>query len=90
MGVGYKASIEDGQVVLRVGLSHPVKVSLTPGVDCQAPSPNKLNITGIDLRSITRFAANIRRIRPPEPYSCKGIYVSNETIKKKEGKRNSK
>ena len=71
---------------MRVGLSHNVVIPLEEGIKCSIPTPNKIILSGIDLKQITGFAAKIRRVRPPEPYSGKGIYVSDEQIKRKEGK----
>lgn len=88
MGVGYKATFSDGLLSLRVGLSHNVDMKIPEGIKCSIPSQNKILLSGIDLRLLTEFAAKIRKIRPPEPYSGKGIYVADETIKRKEGKRN--
>lgn len=87
VGVGYKAVLENGKIVLRVGLSHTVSLPVEDGVKCSIPAPNKIILSGIDLKTVTGFAAKIRRIRPPEPYSGKGIYVSDEQIQRKEGKK---
>jgi large subunit ribosomal protein L6 len=87
VGVGYKATKEEETINLRVGLSHNVSIPITEGVDCQVPTSNRILISGADLHKISQFAAKIRRVRPPEPYSGKGIYVGDETIKRKEGKR---
>ena len=86
VGVGYKAMLENDKIVLRVGLSHNVVMQLEDGIKCSVPTPNKIILSGIDLKQITGFAAKIRRVRPPEPYSGKGIYVSVVTVKRKEGK----
>jgi large subunit ribosomal protein L6 len=86
VGVGYKAVLEGGSLVLRVGLSHNVVIPIEADIKCTVPSQNKIVLCGIDLKTLTGFAAKIRRVRPPEPYSGKGIYIGDEQIKRKQGK----
>lgn len=88
MGVGFKSFLENGSINLKVGLSHNVAIPVPVGVKCQIPTPTKIILMGCDLREITALAAVIRRVRPPEPYSGKGIYVGDETIERKAGKKN--
>ncbi|KAI9335976.1 ribosomal protein L6, alpha-beta domain-containing protein [Obelidium mucronatum] len=91
VGVGYRAALEekDGvkQVTLKLGHSHPVIEKIPDGVDVNVPTPQRLILSGIDKQKVTQFAANIRKHRPPEPYNQKGVFVGDETIKKKEGKK---
>ncbi|TPX55470.1 hypothetical protein CcCBS67573_g09465 [Chytriomyces confervae] len=87
VGVGYRAALEDQKVVLKLGHSHPITVNVPQGVDVNVPAPQRLILRGIDLQVVSQFAANIRKHRPPEPYNQKGVFVGDETIKKKEGKK---
>ncbi|TPX56151.1 hypothetical protein CcCBS67573_g09380 [Chytriomyces confervae] len=87
VGVGYRAAVEDQKVVLKLGHSHPITVNVPQGVDVNVPAPQRLILRGIDLQVVSQFAANIRKHRPPEPYNQKGVFVGDETIKKKEGKK---
>ncbi|KAI8831821.1 ribosomal protein L6, alpha-beta domain-containing protein [Chytriomyces cf. hyalinus JEL632] len=87
VGVGYRAALEDQKVFLKLGHSHPITVNVPQGVDVNVPAPQRLILRGIDLQVVSQFAANIRKHRPPEPYNQKGVFVGDETIKKKEGKK---
>lgn len=73
VGVGYRAAMQGKVLVLTVGYSHPVEMD--PGADLEVavPAPNKIVITGIDKEKVGEFAANVRKVRPPEPYKGKGI-----------------
>ena len=86
-GVGYRANIENDNLVLRIGYAHPVKMDIPDGIKCITPSPTKVVLSGTDKQKIFQFAANIRKHRPPEPYNQKGIFVGDETIKKKTSKK---
>ena len=70
-------------VSLKLGHSHPVELPLPEGVEVRIPAPQRLILTGSDLNVVTQFAAKIRAWRPPEPYNQKGVFVGDETIKKK-------
>ncbi|TPX33627.1 hypothetical protein SmJEL517_g03570 [Synchytrium microbalum] len=87
VGVGYRAAVEGANLVLRVGYAHPVILEIPQGVSTSVPAPQRIMLQGINLEEITQFAAKIRRCRKPEPYNQKGIFVGDETIKKKEGKQ---
>ena len=89
VGVGYRAVLENNNrsVSLKLGYSHPVVIDLPEGVTCTVPIPNRLILQGIDLQKVTELAAKIQRWRKPEPYNQKGIFINDETIKKKEGKK---
>lgn len=86
-GVGYRALFEEGKLSLKLGYSHPILLDIPEGVEVKIPAPTRIILQGNDLQKITQFAANIRKWRPPEPYNQKGIFVGDETIKKKEGKK---
>lgn len=87
VGVGYRANLEDDRLVLRLGYSHDVVLPIPRGVNASLPMPTKVVLRGIDWHRVTQFAALIRSKRKPEPYNCKGIFVGDETIVKKEGKK---
>lgn len=84
-GVGYRAGIEGKALVLRVGFSHPVTFNPPAGV-AVGVEKNVITISGIDKQLVGQVAANIREIRPPEPYKGKGIKYTDETIRRKAGK----
>lgn len=86
-GIGYRALMEDGKLSLKLGYSHPILLDIPEGCKLQIPSPTRVIIWGIDKLMVTQFAAQIRSYRPPEPYKQKGVFVGDETIKKKESKR---
>ncbi|KAI8821514.1 ribosomal protein L6, alpha-beta domain-containing protein [Fimicolochytrium jonesii] len=86
-GVGYRALFEQGKLSLKLGYSHPILMEIPEDVEVKIPAPTRLILQGNDLEKITQFAALIRKWRPPEPYNQKGIFVGDETIKKKEGKK---
>lgn len=85
-GVGYKASKEGNKLVLNVGYSNPVEISETEDIQIDVPDANHITIKGIDKQKVGQFAAEVRGVRPPEPYKGKGIKYDYETIRRKEGK----
>lgn len=85
-GVGYKAQIQGGNLVLNVGYSHPVTVVPPAGVKLGVVGANELTVTGVDKTVVGQCAANIKAIRRPEPYHGYGIQYKDETILRKEGK----
>ena len=87
VGVGYKVAIEGQSLNFRLGFSHPIIIEIPEGIKVRLISPTKLIITGPDYQQITQFAAKIRSKRPPEPYNGKGVFVDNEQIIRKEGKK---
>ena len=89
IGVGYKVVVQGKSVVLTVGFSHPVEYPLPQGIEA-AIEGNKLHLTGIDKQLLGEVAAQIRRVRPPEPYKGKGIKYIDEHIRRKAGKSGSK
>ena len=89
-GVGYRVSVSGKTVTLNVGYSHPVDYILPEGISAEAPSNTSLIISGIDKQVVGEVAANIRKVRKPEPYKGKGIKYKDEVIRRKEGKRAGK
>ena len=85
-GVGYRAQKQGKELVLGVGFSHYVNIPEIDGITIDVPSPNKIVISGPDKQKVGQFAAEIREVRPPEPYKGKGIKYSDEVIRRKEGK----
>ena len=85
-GVGYRVAKEGKKLTMNIGYSHPVVVEETEGITIEAPTPNKIIISGIDKQKVGQFAAEVRGKRPPEPYKGKGIKYTDEVIRRKEGK----
>jgi large subunit ribosomal protein L6 len=85
-GVGYRCQKKGKDLDLTLGFSHPVVVSDNDDITIDAPSPNKIIISGIDNQKVGQFAAEVRRLRPPEPYKGKGIKYVDEVIRRKDGK----
>ncbi len=85
-GVGYRCQKTGKDVNLNVGFSHPTIVSDTEDCTLEVPQPNQIIVKGIDKQKVGQYAAEIRSIRPPEPYKGKGIKYADEVIRRKEGK----
>ncbi|MCR4318616.1 MAG: 50S ribosomal protein L6 [Planctomycetes bacterium] len=87
-GTGYKAEIQGKKLILTVGYNKnkPAWVEIPTGVEVKVPSAQKIEVSGIDKQLVGQVAANIRRVRPPEPYNLKGIKYEGEVIKQKESK----
>ena len=85
-GVGYRAQKQGEKVVVNAGYSHPVEIENREGIDIEVPANTRIVIKGIDKELVGAVAANIRAIRPPEPYKGKGIRYENEAVRTKEGK----
>ncbi len=85
-GTGYRAQKNGNKLVLNVGYSHPVEFTEGDGITFDVPAPNKITVMGIDKQRVGQIAAEIREVRPPEPYKGKGIKYDYETIIRKEGK----
>ncbi|MCL1881992.1 MAG: 50S ribosomal protein L6 [Oscillospiraceae bacterium] len=85
-GVGYRCQMKGKDLDLTLGFSHPVIVKPTADVSIEAPNPNSIIIHGIDNQKVGQFAAEVRKIRPPEPYKGKGVRYVGEYVKRKEGK----
>ena len=86
-GVGYRAQADAKVLKLQLGYSHDVEVAIPTGIQIKAPRPTEVEITGADRQQVGQLAAEIRSLRPPEPYKGKGIKYSTETIRRKEGKK---
>lgn len=87
VGVGYRFTLKGDSIGITAGFSHPVEVKIPTGLTVEVPSNTELVIRGIDKIVIGEFAANIRKLRKPEPYKGKGIRYAGEVIKQKEGKK---
>jgi large subunit ribosomal protein L6 len=85
-GVGYRAQLQEDNLVLQVGYSHPVDVPAPEGISFEVPAPNRVIVKGASKELVGQIAANIRKIRPPEPYKGKGIRYEGETVRRKVGK----
>ena len=85
-GVGYRAALQGGRLVLTVGFSHPVEIAPPPGITIEVPQPNRIVVRGTDKQLVGEVAARIRRVRPAEPYLGKGIAYEGERIRRKAGK----
>jgi large subunit ribosomal protein L6 len=86
-GVGYRAQADAKNLKLQLGFSHDVEVPIPAGIQIKAVKPTEIEITGADRQRVGQIAAEIRSLRPPEPYKGKGIKYSTETIRRKEGKK---
>jgi large subunit ribosomal protein L6 len=86
VGVGYRAVYKDPDIELALGFSHPVDVAAPPGIEFEVPAPNRIVIRGIDKQLVGQVAANIRKVRKPEPYKGKGVRYEGEYVRKKAGK----
>jgi large subunit ribosomal protein L6 len=87
VGVGYKAQAQGAKLNLAVGFSHPVNIDMPAGIKVETPAPTEIIIKGADRQRVGQIAAEIRAIRPPEPYKGKGIRYSDERIVIKETKK---
>jgi large subunit ribosomal protein L6 len=86
-GVGYRASLRGSALELNVGFSHPVVIEPRPGITFEVPAPTEIVVKGIDKQQVGQTAAEVRRVRPPEPYKGKGIRYQGEYVRRKVGKR---
>ena len=87
VGVGYRFALKGNQLVVTAGYSHPVEVNIPEGIKLEVPSNTELFVRGADKQLVGEFAANVRKIRQPEPYKGKGIRYANEYIIRKVGKK---
>jgi large subunit ribosomal protein L6 len=85
-GVGYRGEIKGKNLVLYLGYSHPITIVPPKGIELQTPDPTHVVVKGVDKQAVGQIAANIRGLRPPEPYKGKGVKYSTETIRRKAGK----
>jgi large subunit ribosomal protein L6 len=86
VGVGYRATLKGADLEVQVGYSHPVLVPQPPGIEFEVPTATSIVIRGSDKQLVGETAANIRKIRKPEPYKGKGIRYEDEVVRKKAGK----
>lgn len=87
VGVGYRFAIKGSELEVKAGYSHPVIVKVPEGITIESPSNTELTVKGIDKQLVGEFAANVRKIRKPEPYKGKGIRYKDEHIIRKVGKK---
>jgi len=86
-GVGYRAQLKGDEIELAVGFSHPVTIKPRDGISFEVPAPTQIVVKGIDKQMVGQTAAEIRKVRPPEPYKGKGIRYRDEQVRRKVGKR---
>ena len=86
-GVGYRAQADAKMLKMQLGFSHDVEIPIPTGIQIKAVKPTEIEISGADRQRVGQIAAEIRSLRPPEPYKGKGIKYSTETIRRKEGKK---
>jgi len=86
-GVGYRAQMTGNSIQLQLGLSHDVIRDIPQGLEVKCPKPTEIEISGIEKQRVGQFAAELRGLRPPEPYKGKGVKYAEERIIRKEGKK---
>ena len=86
-GVGYRFTLKGNVLVISAGYSHPVEMEIPEGITVEVPSNTEVIVKGIDKVLVGEFAANIRKVRQPEPYKGKGIRYKDEHVRRKEGKK---
>jgi len=86
-GVGYRAQMSGKNIQLQLGLSHDVIREIPEGLEVKCPKPTEIEISGIEKQRVGQFAAELRGLRPPEPYKGKGVKYAEERIIRKEGKK---
>jgi large subunit ribosomal protein L6 len=86
-GVGYRAQLKGSDLELAVGYSHAVTITPRDGISFEVPIPTQIVVKGIDKQKVGQTAAEIRKVRPPEPYKGKGIRYRDEQVRRKVGKR---
>ena len=87
IGVGYRFNVQGQKLVINAGYSHPVEMTIPEGLTVEANGNTEITVKGIDKVLVGEFAANIRKVRQPEPYKGKGIRYKDEHIRRKEGKK---
>ncbi len=90
VGVGYRFQVSGNKITVSAGYSHPVVVDVPDGLSVEQVSNTEITINGIDKQKVSEFAANVRKIREPEPYKGKGIRYKGEYVRRKEGKKAAK
>jgi large subunit ribosomal protein L6 len=86
-GVGYRAALQGADLRLDVGYSHPVVLKARQGITFEVPTPTEVVVKGVDKQQVGQTAAEVRKVRPPEPYKGKGIRYTGEYVRRKVGKR---
>ena len=86
VGVGYRAELKDKKVVLSLGYSHPIVFDIPVGIEVGIEKQTHITVTGVDRQLVGQVAANLRRLRKPDPYQQKGVRYTGEQLKKKAGK----
>jgi large subunit ribosomal protein L6 len=87
VGVGFRAQVQGKNLNLTLGFSHPVQYAIPDGISIETPTVTEIIVKGIDRQRVGQVAAEIRHVRPPEPYKGKGVRYANEQITLKEGKK---
>ena len=87
IGVGYRFNVQGKKLVINAGYSHPVEMEIPEGITVEANGNTEITVKGIDKVLVGEFAANIRKVRQPEPYKGKGIRYKDEHVRRKEGKK---
>lgn len=87
IGVGYRFNVKGNTLVVNAGYSHPVELEVPTGLTVEQISNTEIKVSGIDKIKVGEFAANIRKVRQPEPYKGKGIRYKDEYVRRKEGKK---
>ncbi|MGH9572533.1 MAG: 50S ribosomal protein L6 [Candidatus Acidiferrales bacterium] len=90
VGVGYRAEVKGKNVVLALGYSHPVEFPIPEGIQIAVEKQTHMTVSGADKGQVGQVAANLRRLRPPDPYKQKGVRITGERLKKKAGKAGAK
>jgi large subunit ribosomal protein L6 len=90
VGVGYRAEVKGKQVIFALGYSHAVVFDIPTGIDVAIDKQTHITVTGVDRQLVGQVAANIRRLRKPDPYKQKGVRYTGEVLKKKAGKTGAK
>src|SRR5579863_2549059 len=86
VGVGYRAEVKGKNLVLALGYSHPIEFSIPEGIQIAVEKQTHISVTGADKAQVGQVAANLRALRPPDPYKQKGVRITGERLKKKAGK----
>ena len=87
IGVGYRFNVQGNKLVINAGYSHPVEMSIPEGLKVELVSNTEISISGISKELVGEYAANVRKVRAPEPYKGKGIRYKDEYVRRKEGKK---
>ncbi len=90
VGVGYRAEVRGKNVVLALGYSHPIEFPIPEGIQIAIEKQTHMTVSGADKNKVGQVAANLRRLRPPDPYKQKGVRITGERLKKKAGKAGAK